>query len=282
METTLDKVKAVLFAVLVHLLCLALALGGMFMWQSGQVVRAAGTPIEAVFIDMGALRPAPPRPAPPVSRQPPPRPQPAPTDQTARDPVEQQRIDRMAQLRAEQEAREQEEKRRRAEQIQLEEERKRREEEERRRQEQQRREEEQRRREQEERERAEREAREAAEREAAAQAERAAAQAGSGGEDTSLLAQYGAAITRRVHEQWREPENTGRIVCTLHIVQVRGGRVLNVSVVNPCNADPAQRRRLENAALNAQPLPYQGFESVFRSDLIITFCHPSDLPECTQ
>ncbi|MFB9068512.1 cell envelope integrity protein TolA [Pseudofulvimonas gallinarii] len=280
METTADKVKAVIYAVLVHALCIALALGGMFWWQTGQVVRAAGSPIEAVFVDLGALRPAPPRPTPARTEPARPRPQPPQppaTDQSARDNVEQQRIDRDAQLRAEQEAREQEEKRRRAEQVLLEEEQKRREEEQKRREEQQRRE-------REAAEKAEREAREAAEREAAAQAQREAeqAQAGSGGQDDSLLAQYGAAITRRVHEQWREPDNTGNIVCTLHIVQVRGGRVLNVSVTNPCNADPAQRRRLENAALNAQPLPFQGFESVFRSDLIITFCHPKELPECTS
>jgi colicin import membrane protein len=285
METTADKVKAVIYAVLVHALCIALALGGMFWWQTGQVVRAAGSPIEAVFVDLGALRPAPPRPTPARTEPARPRPQPPQppaTDQSARDNVEQQRIDRDAQLRAEQEAREQEEKRRRAEQVLLEEEQKRREEEQKRREEQRR--EEQQRREREAAEKAEREAREAAEREAAAQAQREAeqAQAGSGGQDDSLLAQYGAAITRRVHEQWREPDNTGNIVCTLHIVQVRGGRVLNVSVTNPCNADPAQRRRLENAALNAQPLPFQGFESVFRSDLIITFCHPKELPECTS
>lgn len=280
METTADKVKAVIYAVLVHLLCVALALGGMFWWQTGEVVRAAGSPIEAVFVDLGALRPAPPRPTPARAQPERPRPQPPQppaTDQSARDAIEQQRIDRDAQLRAEQDAREQEEKRRRAEQVLLEEEQKRREEE-------QKRLEEQQRREREAAEEAERETREAAEREAAAQAEREAqqVQAGSGGQDDGLLAQYGAAITRKVHEQWREPENTGNIVCTLHIVQVRGGRVLNVSVTNPCNADPAQRRRLENAALNAQPLPFQGFESVFRSDLIITFCHPKELPECTS
>lgn len=281
METQADKLKAVIYAVLVHILVVALAFSGMFWWQTGKVVRAAGSPIEAVFVDLGALNPAPARPAPPRPQPTPPRPQPPQppaTDQSARDEIEQARIDRTAQLRAEQEAREQEEKRRKAEQILLEEEQKRREEEQKRRQEQERREREQR----EAQERAEQEAREAAEREAAAQAERQAqqAQAGAGGDDDSLLAQYGAAITRKVHSQWREPENAGNIVCTLRIVQVRGGRVLNVSVVNPCNAAPDQRRRLENAALNAQPLPFEGFESVFRSDLIITFCHPKELPEC--
>lgn len=283
METSADKLKAGVYAVLVHALVIALAFSGMFWWQSGKVVKAAGSPIEAVFVDLGALRPAPARPAPAQPRPARPRPQPPQppaTDQSARDAIEQQRIDRIAQLRAEQEAREQEEQRRKAEQILLEEEQKRREEEQKRREEQQRREREQREAQQQ----AEREAREAADREAAAQAEREAQQdqAGSGGQDDSLLARYGDAITRKVHDQWRELENTSNIVCTLRIVQVRGGRVLNVSVVNPCNADEAQRRRLENAALNAQPLPFQGFESVFRSDLIITFCHPKELPECNS
>lgn len=281
METRADTLKAGIYAVLVHVLVIALAFSGMFWWQSGKVVKAAGAPIEAVFVDLGALRPAPARPT-PVRQQParprPQPPQPPVTDQSARDAIEQQQIDRMAQLRADEEAREQEEQRRKAEQILLEEEQKRREEEQKRREEQQRVERQQR----EAQEQAEREAREAAEREAAAQAEREAQQlqAGSGGEDDSLLARYGAAITAQVHDRWRVPDNTPPIVCTLRIVQVRGGRVLSAAVTNPCNASPVHRETLERAALAAQPLPFAGFESVFRRELIITFCHPEGLPEC--
>lgn len=289
METTADKVRAILYALLVHVLCIVCALGGLVWWQSSKPVSAAGDPIEAVFVDLGSLRPAaPPRPQPPrPQRQPPPPPprppNPPPTDQTAQDVLERQRIDRLAQLEAEEEAREQEEKRKRAEQLLLEEEQKRREEEER----QQREREEAERREREEaeqqaREQAEKEAREQAEREAAEQAAQQQPTPGTGGEDDSLLARYGAAITRAVHAQWRVADNVANVVCTLRIIQIPGGEILDAAVATPCNADQSVRTSLERAARAAEPLPYQGFESVFRRELIITFCHPEGLPECTQ
>jgi colicin import membrane protein len=296
MEDRSDNVRAFLYAIGVHVLCLAVAFSGLLWWQSTKVVQAAGEPIEAVFIETGSLRPVtpPPRPQPPRPRveqpTPPKPPEPTPTDQTAQDLIEQQRIDRLAQFKAEEEAREQEEKRKRAEQILLEEEQKRREEEERKRQEQQRIErekaEEEAREKAEEaaREEAEREAREKAEREAREKAEReaAAAQAGNRGQDDGLLARYGAAITRAVHAQWRLADNAPPTVCTLRIIQIPGGEILDASVVNPCNADDAVRTSLERAARNAQPLPYAGFESVFRRQLVIKFCHPQDHPECMQ
>ena len=292
METTGDKARALFYAIGVHVLCLVLAFGGLFWWQSTKPVQAAGEPIEAVFIDLGSLQSAvaPPRPSPqrPQPQRPPPPkpPSPPPTDQTAQDMIEQQRIDRMAQLKADEEAREQEEKRKRAEQLLLEEEQKRREQEQREREEQQRIEREKA--EQEAREKAEREAREKAEREAQEKAQREAAeraatqQPGAGGDDESLLGRYAAAITRAVHDQWRVTENVSNIVCTLRIVQIPGGEILDATVVNPCNADESGRTSLERAVRAAEPLPYRGYESVFRRELIITFCHPEGLPECTQ
>jgi colicin import membrane protein len=295
METTSDKVRSFAYAIGVHVLCLAIAFSGVFWMQSSQTVRAAGEPIEAVFIDMGTVvptappKPTPPRPAPtPVPPAPPPKPPaPTPTDQTAEDTVEQQEIDRMALLKAEEDAREREEKRKRAEQILLEEEQKKREEEERKREE-QRVEREKAEQEaeakaaEEAKEKAEREAAEKAAREAAAAAAAAAAQTGNRGDDDSLLARYGAAITRAVHGQWRVADNVPDIVCTLRIIQIPGGEILDAAVVNPCNADQAVQTSLERAARAAEPLPYSGFESVFRREVIIKFCHPEGLPECTQ
>lgn len=298
METTSDKVRSFAYAIGVHVLCVAIAFSGMFWMQSSQTVRAAGEPIEAVFIDMGTVvptappkpKPTPPRPAPtPVPPTPPPKPPaPTPTDQTAEDTVEQQEIDRMALLKAEEDAREREEKRKRAEQILLEEEQKKREDEERKREEQQRVEREKAEQEAEARaaeeakEKAEREAAEKAAQEAAAAAAAAAAQTGNRGDDNSLLARYGAAITRAVHSQWRVADNAPDIVCTLRIIQIPGGELLDAAVVNPCNADDTVRSSLERAARSAEPLPYAGFESVFRREVIIKFCHPEGLPECTQ
>lgn len=295
METTSDKVRSFAYAIGVHLLCLAAAFSGMFWMQASTVAQAPGEPIEAVFIDMGTVvptappRPTPPKPAPtPVPPAPPPKPPaPTPTDQTAEDLVEQQEIDRMALLKAEEEAREREEKRKRAEQILLEEEQKKREDEERKREEQRverekAAEEAKEKAAEEAKEKAEREAAEKAAQEAAAAAAAAAAQTGNRGDDNSLLARYGAAITTAVRAQWRVAENTVNVVCTLEIIQIPGGEILDATVVNPCNADENLRTSLERAARAAEPLPYAGFESVFARKLILTFCHPNDLPECTR
>ncbi len=274
MTSRTDSVRAFAYSIGLHLLCGLLAFSGLFWWQSSKPVRAAGEPIQAVFVDIGDLappRPAPPRP--PRTPPPPPRPpEPPATDLSAQDLVEQQRVVREAQLRAEQEAREQEEQRRRAEQILLEQEEQRRLEEEQRRQ----REEQQR----QERERAEQEALEQAEREQAEQeaaereeAERAR-QAGSGGQDTGLEAQYAAAIQNLVTSHWLRPETAPRgLVCRIRIIQIPGGDVLSANVVSPCNADEITRRSIEAAVLRAQPLPYSGFESVFRREIQFTFRH---------
>ncbi|MFA7542703.1 MAG: cell envelope integrity protein TolA, partial [Lysobacterales bacterium] len=181
----------------------------------------------------------------------------------------------------EQEAREQEEQRRRAEQILLEEEQQRREEEQRQQREREEREAreqaEEAERERIEREQAEQAAREQAEREAeeaAAQAEREAAarQPGAGGSDDSLGARYAAAIQARVNSHWLRPDHVRPgIRCAIRITQIPGGEVISVNVAEPCNADELTRRSIEAAVLRAQPLPYQGFESVFNRNVRFNF-----------
>jgi colicin import membrane protein len=46
---------------------------------------------------------------------------------------------------------------------------------------------------------------------------------------------------------------------------------MSAKVDSSCPYDEAGRRSVENAVLRAQPLPYQGFESVFQRDLTFTF-----------
>lgn len=283
MAHSADNVRAFIYSLVIHVLCVLLAFSGMFWWQTSKPVQAAGDPIEAVFVDIGDLAPPTPtpRPTPAPRPTPPPPPPPAPpaTDLSAQDAIDRERIEREGQLRAEEEAREQEEQRRRAEQILLEQEEQRRQEEEQRRQ---REREEQQRREREEQQRREREAREQAQREAAEQAEREAAEreaaeqaarrAGSGGQDTGLEAQYASAIQRLVTSHWLRPDTAQRgLVCSVRIVQIPGGDVLSATVVAPCNADEITRRSIEAAVLRAQPLPYAGFESVFQREITFRF-----------
>ena len=55
------------------------------------------------------------------------------------------------------------------------------------------------------------------------------------------------------------------------IRQIPGGTVIDAQVDPSCPYDEAGRRSVEAAVLKAQPLPYQGFESVFNRTLILNF-----------
>ncbi|MCG6117039.1 MAG: cell envelope integrity protein TolA [Aquimonas sp.] len=98
------------------------------------------------------------------------------------------------------------------------------------------------------------------------------AEVGNRGTDDSLLGRYQVAIQQVVQRNWLRPE-TARpgIRCRLEIVQIPGGEVISASVATPCNADELTRRSIEAAVLRAQPLPYQGFESVFQRRIDFTF-----------
>lgn len=99
---------------------------------------------------------------------------------------------------------------------------------------------------------------------------------GNQGVDSNLLAQYQAAIQQAVERNWNRPENIppGQ-PCRLTIVQLPGGEVMSAEVEPSCPYDEQGRRSVEAAVLKAQPLPYAGFESVFRRQLNFTFRPPN-------
>jgi colicin import membrane protein len=97
---------------------------------------------------------------------------------------------------------------------------------------------------------------------------------GNRGVDESLLGRYKVAIQQLVMANWSRPETAqAGIRCSLKIVQIIGGEVIQASVISPCNADPLTRRSIEAAVLKAQPLPYQGFETVFQREIIFNFTY---------
>lgn len=74
---------------------------------------------------------------------------------------------------------------------------------------------------------------------------------------------YMAAIQTAVVKKLRQSSSGPVARCTLKIVQIPGGDVISVRVAEPCAADRVVRYSLERAVMEASPLPYVGYESVF-------------------
>jgi colicin import membrane protein len=279
---------------------------GLLWTDQSRPVSVAGSVIEATLVSTAMPAAAPPRPTPPsaaaqdTAPRPQPRPEPRPQEAVQRpqaapqapipnpDVVEREKAARLALQQAEEKAREEQQERRRQEQVELDE-RKRQEVEQRERlskmQEEQAKQlaDIRQRREQAEvrRKREEQKLQQLAD--ARAQTERQSPQPatpertpaerlGNNGIDDSLLGRYQLAIQQAVQQNWLRPDSAQPgIRCSLRIVQIPGGEVIQVSVTSPCNADDLTRRSIEAAVLKAQPLPYRGYESVFQRDIRFNF-----------
>lgn len=97
--------------------------------------------------------------------------------------------------------------------------------------------------------------------------------AASGGDSSDLQARYVAALSEAIRAKWKRPGNIDRVagLCRLVITQSPGGLVREARTEEPCSYDEAARRSIESAVLMAQPLPYEGFESVFKRDIAFRF-----------
>jgi colicin import membrane protein len=287
MESLSDKTRAIIYALLVHLVGFGLMFFGLLWTQSARPVSIPGAVIEAELVGpvaapkpRAAARPkrAPPKPAPPAPAPPAPAPEP-PSQPQRNDAIEREKVAEIADqaLKA---ARAQEE-RRRQEQVLLEDQQKH--------------------------DAAERlkqledirRQREAAEKRRKLEQEKLAqlndlqkqqakparpvpadvpdadqAHTGMAGQDDSLSAQYYAAIQNAVTQNWLRPDNTPPgLRCMLRIAQIPGGDVLSVEIGTPCNADGPTRTSIEQAVKRAAPLPYQGYQKVFRRDINFNFTY---------
>jgi len=276
-ESLSDKLRAYVLAALIHLLVAALLLAGLFWTASTAKPTIAGPVIEAELVGLTAApkpraSPRPPAPKPPAPKPPEPTPTPTPPAPTRNDQIEREKVAEMAQQQAEQEKRAQEEKQHQ-EQILLEQ------------------------RERENLKKLEdiRRQREAADRKLKLEREKLAqmkdlqkkpapetpavpeapvAKTGAAGTDTSLAAEYFAAIQNAVTQNWLRPDNAQLgLRCMLRIVQIPGGDVIGVQISSPCNADPQTRNSIEQAVKRATPLPYKGYEKVFQRDINFNFSY---------
>lgn len=100
------------------------------------------------------------------------------------------------------------------------------------------------------------------------------AEVGNRGIDDSLLGRYRVAITQSIYRNWLRPETTQPgLRCRLVVTQIPGGEVISVAFSNPCNADELTRRSIEAAVMKANPLPYDGFQSVFERQFPVNFTY---------
>jgi colicin import membrane protein len=278
MESFGDKTRAVLYALLVHLISITLLFFGLMWAQVAKPISIPGAVIEATLVGPASApkppaaktKPAPPKPEPPAPKPPEPPQPPAPPQRN--DALEREKVAEIAQQKAQQAERAQEEKHHQ-EQIRLEDQQKQLEDIKRQ--------------------------REAAQKKLKLEEQKLAqlndlqkqqakpvkptpaplpeseqAHTGMAGQDDSLSAQYYAAIQNAVTQNWLRPDTAPPGVrCTLRIVQIPGGDVLSVDIANPCNADPQTRTSIEQAVKRAAPLPYKGYEKVFQRTINFNFTY---------
>ena len=295
-ESRADTTQAFVYAVALHALLFALMYFGLWWTRSSTAQESWGVPVEAEVVDARALsasmrralqqeavKPVPPPPAPEEA----PLPEPIPEDSPPPQPLAQERlpepdsIDR-AEVRPDAVSpdtrlREQEAKQRQA-QVDLDQQQRQQQEQQR-----QRAIQEQLVRIQAEREKAKRQADKSAQRlqqladwkaqqASDAAASNASPPPGNPDADNALAGRYAAALTQAIRENWTRPDNVSLTArCDITITQLQGGRVINVDVSPSCPYDALGRRSVEAAVLKAQPLPYAGFESVFRRELLLHF-----------
>jgi len=289
MESIGDKTRAFIYALLVHLACIAVMFVGLLWTKAAAPISVPGPIIEAELVGLTAApkpvaarpKPAPPKPVEKPPEKPPEPPPPQPAEPPKTDAIEREKIAEIALLKAEQEKKAEEEKHKR-EQTLLDEQ---------------------------QRERLKqiediKRQREAAEKKRKLEQEKLAqlqdlskqkpekappqkappqkaqpqvaeaeqAKTGTNGNDTGLLAEYSAAIINVVKLNWNRPDNAQPgLRCTLKVIQLPGGDVMSAQAVAPCNADQVTRASIEEAVTKAQPLPYKGYEKVFARELTLIF-----------
>jgi len=83
---------------------------------------------------------------------------------------------------------------------------------------------------------------------------------------------YLLEISSSINDAWVRPDHFPRdVACTMRITQAPGGRVDAVETLPDCPYDEDGRRSVVAAVLRAEPLPYEGFESVFERVLTLQF-----------
>lgn len=93
----------------------------------------------------------------------------------------------------------------------------------------------------------------------------------------TLGEEYYLAIQALVTQNWlRPPTAKPGLRCRLRIVQIPGGEVISANITGSCNADEATRRSLVAAVERTGALPYRGYEDVFEREIDFIFKYDGD------
>lgn len=92
--------------------------------------------------------------------------------------------------------------------------------------------------------------------------------------DPALQERYIRTLQQAIQMQWLRPESARPgLRCVLQIEQSETGKLIDLRIAEPCNADAATRRSLEDAVRRAEPLPHAGFERVWSRRIDLVFRH---------
>ena len=90
----------------------------------------------------------------------------------------------------------------------------------------------------------------------------------------TLRDEYVATIAELVTRNWiRPPTTRPGVRCSVRVVQIPGGEIIDQAIASPCNADPATRRSIIDAVERAAVLPYRGYEDVFEREINFEFVY---------
>lgn len=93
----------------------------------------------------------------------------------------------------------------------------------------------------------------------------------------TLREEYVATIQELVRRNWRRPPTAARgLRCTVRVVQIPGGQIIDQAIVSPCNADEPTRRSIVDAVERTEFLPYRGYEDVFEREIEFVFRYDGD------
>lgn len=96
---------------------------------------------------------------------------------------------------------------------------------------------------------------------------------------------YYEVLRQAIGQHWQAPAGAAPdSACTLELTQSPGGALVSVRTIQPCDLDPAGRDSLLAAARQASPLPYQGYQQVFRPVLRLSLrvAEPDELKDRSE